>query len=345
MIMRQVSAALKGDRTVSSLLFRVVRIGAQYFPDLNLERTRLAEAGAELVAIGRCQGDELVAACSDVDGAINYGGRFTAEVIARLPARLRYLVQASTGYDLVDVAAATERGIAVANLPFQCIDEVANHALALLLAANKRLLTAVPRVRRGEWSPRALLPIGPITGETLGLLSFGNIARAVAERAKPFKLHVIAHDPYVPQETIRSHGVEPVEFDELLARSDYLSVHAPLIPATYHLLNASAFARMKPTAIVVNTARGQVIDEEALLNALRNGQIAGAGLDVLEQEPPDPANPLLHMENVVVTPHSAGTSNASLPRNREQALDAMACFLQGKQPDGLLNPSAFRHSR
>ncbi|MBX6770919.1 MAG: C-terminal binding protein [Chloroflexi bacterium] len=313
--------------------------------DLSEERAAVEAAGGRLVAFSGADEQSLLAGLREVDIVLNRAfNRYDARILGQME-RCRAIVQPSTGYDLIDVDAATERRILVINLPFQCVDEVANHALALILALNRKLDVAQARVRAGDWNPRALLPIGPITGETLGLLGFGNIARATGERARALKMNVLAYDPYVDPSIARSLGVELVALDELLRRSDYISCHLPLNPRTHHLISEAQFRQMKPSAIFVNTARGGVVDEAALVRALQNGWIAAAGLDVLEKEPPDPTNPLLHMENVIVTPHLAGTSNATPLRNRRQAIAALVAYIKGERPDGLVNPSVWERAR
>jgi D-3-phosphoglycerate dehydrogenase len=313
--------------------------------DLSEERAAVEAAGGRLVAFSGADEHSLLAGLREVDIVLNRAfNRYDARILGQME-RCRAIVQPSTGYDLIDVDAATERGILVINLPFQCVDEVANHALALILALNRKLDVAQARVRAGDWNPRALLPIGPITGETLGLLGFGNIARATGERARALKMNVLAYDPYVDPSIARSMGVDLVALDELLHRSDYVSCHLPLNPRTHHLISEAQFRQMKPSAIFVNTARGGVVDEAALVRALQNGWIAAAGLDVLEKEPPDPTNPLLHMENVIVTPHLAGTSNATPLRNRRQAIAALVAYIKGERPDGLVNPSVWERAR
>ncbi|MGH2460286.1 MAG: C-terminal binding protein, partial [Chloroflexota bacterium] len=271
-------------------------------------------------------------------------GRFDAKINGQLD-RGRAIVQPSTGDDAIDVDAATERGVVVINLPFQCLDEVVNHAIAFILALNRKLDVAQAQIRAGTWNPRGLLPIGPLTGETLGLLGFGNIARETGRRAQIFNLKVVAYDPFVDPAIARGLNVELLSLDEVLRRSDYVSCHLPLNPKTYHSIGEAQFRQMKPSAIFVNTARGRVVDEAALIAALRNGRIAAAGLDVLEQEPPDPNNPLLRMENVMVTPHLAGTSDATPPRQRRQAIEGIVAYVKGEKPDGLVNPLAWDRAR
>jgi D-3-phosphoglycerate dehydrogenase len=178
-----------------------------------------------------------------------------------------------------------------------------------------------------------------LLGQTLGLFAFGNVAHCTARRAKAFGMHVIACDPYVSELEISGAGVEPVSFPELLERSDYLSIHAPHNQETEHTFNAAAFERMRETAVIINTARGPIIDEPALINALQSGSIAGAGLDVLEQEPPEPDNPLLGMENVLVTPHVASATTRMRPETRRRVGREVALVLRGRWPMSCVNPT------
>ena len=305
--------------------------------DIDDERAALEAVGAKLTVVEATDAATLVAGLRDADLVVNRWGQFDQAVIRQLD-RCRAILQPSTGYDPIDVDAATEYGVVVLNLPIQCIDEVANHAMAFVLALNRKLDEGQRRVLRGSWDPRSLLPIGPLTGETFGLLGFGNIARETGRRAQAFKMQVIAYDPFVDATRAQDMGVELTSFDDVLRRSDYVSCHFPLNPRTFHAMSEPQFRMMKPTAIFVNTARGRLVDEAALLRALREGWIAAAGLDVLEQRPPDPANPLLKLENVIVTPHLAGTSNATPPRQRRQVIEFIVEFARGERPAGLVNP-------
>ncbi|MEK9749337.1 MAG: C-terminal binding protein, partial [Pseudomonadales bacterium] len=235
----------------------------------------------------------------------------------------------------------TRAGIVVTNVPDVFIEEVADHTLMLLLAAGRRVKMMDQLVREGRWyEGRPILNHVPrLWGQTLGLVSFGNVATAVARRAKAFGLHVIAYDPYVSELKMTAEGVEPVTFDELLERSDYLSVHPGLNAQTRGMMNDAAFAKMKSTAVIINCGRGPVIDEAALIRALQAGQIAAAGLDVLEQEPPDPNNPLLAMDNVIITPHAASATTRMRTETRRRNGREVALVLQGKWPMSCVNPT------
>ena len=303
--------------------------------------SEVLEAVADIVEIRADTTAEFAEGVSTVDGVMtSWGLRIDHEVIAAMK-RCVVIGVGSVGVDMVNVEAATAAGIVVTNVPDVAIDEVADHAMMLLLDAARMTPVMAGMARRGEWyqarpivsSRRRLL------GQTLGLLAFGNVARATARRAKAFGLHVITYDPYVSELKIIAEGVEPVSYHELLERSDFLSIHAPLNAETEHVLDAVALARMKPSAIVINTARGPIVDEAALLEALRNGVIAAAGLDVTEHEPPEPDNPLLAMDNVVLTPHIASASSRMRPETRRRAAREVSLVLRGRWPMSCVNPT------
>ena len=251
------------------------------------------------------------------------------------------IVSMGHGFDRIDHDAATERGVMVVNTAGFCTEEVANHAIMLLLACAKKLITMHQLTGAGDWrgAHARIAPMPQIYGEVLGLVGLGNIARATANRAKALGMVVIAHDPYVSPWTAKEYRVELVAtLDELAARSDFVSIHTPLNKETEKLLGESFFDAMKPTAFFINTCRGPTVDERALIQALRDGKIAGAGLDVFEQEPTPPDNPLLHMENVIVTPHSAGYSDASIIESELRVGQEAARILRGSWPLSLVNP-------
>ena len=295
---------------------------------------------ADIIEIRADTPAEFAAGAREMDAIItSWGLRIDKQVIESLK-KCVVIGVGSVGVDMVDVDAATAAGIVVTNVPDVFIEEVADHALMLLLACA-RLTPAMARMaREGQWyQARPILSRVPrLLGQTLGLFAFGNVARCTARRAQAFGLHVIAYDPYVSELEISAMGVEPVSFAELLARSDYLSIHAPHNEETEHAINASALAQMKPTAVLINTARGPIIDEAALIEALRRGTIAGAGLDVLEQEPPKADNPLLAMENVVVTPHVASATTRMRPETRRRTAREVALALRGRWPMSCVNP-------
>ena len=306
-----------------------------------LELEGLAKV-ADIVEIRADTPAEFAAGVQDVDAIVtSWGLRIDKQVIDSMK-KCVVIGVGSVGVDMVDVEAATAAGIVVTNVPDVFIEEVADYAMMLLLNVS-RLTPMMARMAKeaGQWyQARPILSRVPrVMGQTLGLFAFGNVARCTARRAKAFGMHVVAYDPYVSELEMSALGVEPVSFAELLARSDYLSVHAPHNDETEHSINAAAFAQMKHTAIVINTARGPIIDEQALIEALRSGAIAGAGLDVLEQEPPAPDNPLLSMENVLVTPHVASASTRMRPETRRRAAREVALVLRGRWPMSCVNPT------
>jgi len=282
----------------------------------------------------------------DADAVMVTSAQVTAEAMDRLP-RLRVIGRPGIGYDVVDVEAATARGIAVFSAPGFCAREVADHTLMMVLALARKAPMLHNAVRRGIYE-RGLASPMPATYEmTLGLIAFGEIAREVAVRAKAFGFALIACDPFVEPSVAARYGVTLVALDELLARSDIVSVHAPLTKETFHLLGEREFARMKPTAYVVNTARGSVIDQAALVAALQSGRIAGAGLDVFEREPLERDSPLATMDNVILTPHTGGMSNSSQIAVRHRTARNIAAALVGEWPQtrDFVNPQVQGHPR
>lgn len=296
---------------------------------------------ADLVEVTGRTPEAFIDATRDADALItSWGIRIDARIIAGLE-RCTVIGVGSVGVDMVDVDAATAAGIVVTNVPDVFIEEVADHAIMLLLAAVRRVGITDAMVRDGRWlEGRPLLSAVPrLMGRTLGLVGFGNVARGVARRAAGFGLHIVACDPYVSELTISDSGVEPVEWDELLARSDYVSLHTPLNDETRHLLDRRAFEHMRPGVVVVNTARGPVIDEAALVEALHSGRVGAAGLDVLEREPPQADNPLLQLDSVVITPHVASATTRMRPATRRRVGREVAMVLRGYWPMSCVNPT------
>jgi D-3-phosphoglycerate dehydrogenase len=258
-------------------------------------------------------------------------------------------MQCTVGYDRIDVDAATRLGILVANSPLFCIEEVSDQAAMLLLACARRLPQQLAAARRHGWSrPPAVEAMGAVErlrGQTLGFVGFGKIARLTAEKLAGFGLRYLAHDPYLTRDAVRPWNVELVSLDELCRRADFVTMHALLNAETRAMFGAAQFRAMKPTAYFVNTSRGGTVDEAALILALREGWIAGAALDVLEQEPPHPDNPLLTLPNVLLTPHTAGHGEGSMADNRRQSVDQVVRFLGGRWPSSLVNPAARARAR
>lgn len=302
------------------------------FPTLDPERGVLEPLGVEVVAC-QCQtvGD-VIAAAQDADALLVQWAPVTAEVIAALPDRCRVVVRYGIGTDNVDLGAAAARGLVVCNVPDYCIDEVADHTLALALATARQIPQIDARVRAGTWKITPDAPMPAFRASTFGLVGLGRIARAVADRARAFGFRLAAYDPYADASAFADAGAEPLPLGQLLAESDLLSLHAPLTDATRHLLRAETLATMKPTARIVNTSRGGLIDTVALADALARGVVAGAALDVFEAEPLPDGHPLRSAPNALLTSHVAWFSQQSLPALQRLAAEEAARVLRGEPP-------------
>ena len=288
---------------------------------------------------------QVLEAVRDADVGLCGREPYTDEVFAGAP-KLKMVIRYGVGVDTIDLDAATRHGVIVGHLPDFCIREVANHALVLLLNCAKKIPQLDRATRQQGWGAKSLLqPMGPIHGETVGLFAFGNIARALANRLKALQMRVIAYDPFTPEMTFAHAGVERVNMDELARQSDYVSCHLPLNPKTSGMINAGFFRQMKPTAYFVNTSRGAVVNETDLIAALVEGRIAGAGLDVFEQEPISPDHPFCRMDNVVLTPHTASYSDKTMEIQRRRIGKDALSVCRGGLPDFIANPQVLAHRR
>jgi D-3-phosphoglycerate dehydrogenase len=288
---------------------------------------------------------DLIQALRDVDVAMVQGHGFDAAAFAHmgLHGRCKGLVSFGHGYDHLDLDAATRHGVIVANTASFGTEEVSNHTMMHFLVCARKFVLHDKQVRNGVWTRKTLAPMGHIAGQVFGIVGLGDIGRAVARKAKAFGLEVIAYDPYVASWDALEYGVEIIDsLDELCQRSDYLSVHVYLNPETRYLIGRAQFAVMKPTAYLINCARGGVVDEAALIEALQQGRLAGAGLDVFEKEPVDPANPLLKMDNVSLTNHYASYSEVAWERAQSQLGEEAVRIAAGMWPMSLINPDV-RH--
>jgi len=300
------------------------------------EEAILKEAGASLTYGNAKTEAELIELTRDADAIINVYIQVTAKVIDSLK-KCRVIVRRGIGYDNVDVAAATARGIPVANVLDYCIEEVADHTLALLLSTARRVVLGTNQISSGGWNFKDLLPVPALKDCTLGLVGFGKIPRAVAQRARCFGLNIQTSDPFIPAELAAEHGVKLVSLEELLKSSDFISVHAPLNEQTRGMISKREFALMKASAVLINTARGPVVDEQALIEALENKRISFAALDVMTKEPPIPDNPLRKMKNVILTPHLAWYSERSARLAGEKAAQDIVRVFNGYFPKYLVN--------
>lgn len=315
---------------MSSPRFKVV-VTDSVFPHLEVERRILGQAGAELVALQAHRDEELLEPVADADGLLVCFAPVTRRVV-EAARRCRIIARYGIGVDNVDLATATARGIVVTNVPDYCVEEVSDHTLALLLACARRVVWLDRGVRAGRWDARDAVPVRRLSGQTLGLVGFGKIPRLVARKAQAFGLRVLGFDPYLDPSVLRELGVEPVGLRALLERSDYVSLHVPLTPQTERLVDESALRWMKPTAYLINTARGRIVDEGALVRALERRWIAGAALDVLPTEPPPQDDPLRSAPNVILTPHVAFYSEESLQELQRKAAEEVARVLTGQTP-------------
>ncbi|HVK17741.1 MAG TPA: phosphoglycerate dehydrogenase [Fimbriiglobus sp.] len=299
----------------------------------------LREAGLELVYPSRnaqMSEDELLELLPGCTAALAGSEPYTRRVIAAASAAgLKVIARAGVGYDGVDVEAATDHGIPVCIAPGTNQEAVAEHTFLLILALAKNLLTQHALMTQGQWPRRAVLPL---RGKTLGVVGCGRTGKAVAVRGRAFGMRVIGHDPCWDQEFLGLHNVEQLPFEEVVRQSDYLSLHVPLMPGTRQMINSRTLALIKPTAFLINTARGGVVNEADLYDALKNRRIAGAGLDVYDVEPPG-ENPLLTLDNVVLTAHTAGVDLQSRDDMARVAAQAIVRMLCGDWPEGwVVNP-------
>jgi len=308
------------------------------------ENEALAPLDAEIVEIDASSENAFISAAHDADAVYAKGRPFTKRMIDGLQ-RCKIIALGTVGVDSVDVTAATARGIPVTNVPDTFIEEVADHAMMLILATFRRLIEQDRMVREGRWREgRPALDQPRLIGQTLGFIAFGHVARQVAVRARPFGLRLVAYDPYVEELAMSPYGVEPVTLEELLRMSDFVSMHAPATEDARRMLTERHFRMMKPTALFINTGRGSTVDETSLIKALQEGWIAGAGLDVLETEPPNPDNPLLKMDKVILTPHVASASGRFDPVRRRRVGHEIALALKGMWPRSCVNPTVLERT-
>jgi len=318
-----------------------VAVADSVFPNLDPARAVVSRIGGELQLASEPTPEAIMRIAKDADAVLVTYAKITADMIQQMT-KCRIISRFGIGVDNVDIAEATKARIVVTKVPDYCTDEVSDHTMALLLAAVRKIPFINAQVQGGKWQMPAVVPIHRLRGSVMGLVGFGRIPQLVAPKAKAFGMKVIAYDPYVPKEVFAGAGVESVDFPTLLKTSDYVSIHSPLVPETKGLFNAEAFKQMKRNAYVVNTARGPIIDEAALAAALDAGQIAGAALDVMTQEPPGAASPLFGRDNVIITPHTSFYSEESLVELQTKAAEEVVAVLSGKAPRNPVNPEALQ---
>ena len=313
------------------------------WPSIEPEKAVLAKIGAELVVAPDSGENTLAEMARDVDGILTCFAQVTGRVL-QAAEKCVVVGRYGVGVDNIAVDVATELGMAVTYVPDYCVEEVSDHVMGLLLTWNRRVAYFDRLVKASGWGSLSLtMPILRLCGKKLGIVGFGRIGQAVCRKALAFGLEVLTSDPFVAADTATQLGAKMVDMQELLKESDFVTLHSPLIPETRNMIGAAELRLMKPTAFLVNCARGPLIDEDALHEALRDSRIGGAGLDVLVEAHPAPDHPLLRMENVIITPHVAFFSEEAVLELEERAAGEVAAVLQGRMPDNLVNKEVLDH--
>jgi len=308
-------------------------------PDRVLKQ--FTDEGIEFADIPCTEPEQVVDCAADADVIWVFGGSYviSADILDRLP-RCRAILRSGTGTDNIPVDKATELGIVVANTPETTMHPVSDHMIALLLAMVRHIVIQDRWIREGRWEQEhfGLWPNWHLQGRTLGLVGFGRIARLIVEKVRGFNFRIVAFDPAVDAAVMAEHDVEPVSLDHIFEQSDFVSLHCPLTDQTYHIVDESKLRKMKPNAMLINTSRGKLIDEPALIRALTEGRIAAAALDVFETEPIDPDNPLLKMKNIVLTPHLAGNSSEFPDNFWNDSERTLLALSKDQMPPWYVNP-------
>lgn len=318
---------------MKSYKFKVV-FAYSYHTSLTPEKALLDEIDAEIIADECKTEDETIEICKDADALMVQHAKITRRVIENL-SKCKIIARFGVGYDSVDVKAATDHGIMVANVPDYCVDEVSSQVIAFIMALSRKIALLNNSVKSGNWDFQIAVPIFRLQGQMLGIIGLSRIGSATAKKALGLGFKVQAYDPYVSHSDL---DVTFVDLDELLQTSDFISIHTPLTDETYHLFGRNELRKMKKEAFLINTARGGIIDEAALYGALKAGTIAGAAVDVFEQEPPSPNNPLLKLDNFIVTPHCSFYSEQSNNLLQLETTRAVVAVLNGGTPRSLVNP-------
>ena len=305
------------------------------------EKEEFGQIGAELILVQVEKEEDLIRTCKEADGLLNQYALLTRRVLENLP-KCKVVARYGVGVDSIDLRAASDLGIIVANVPDYCMDEVANHTLAMILTLNRKTAFFDRKVRSGQWDFRQGIPILRTQGRTLGLVGCGKIGLEVAKRISGFGVRVITFDPYLEKAPV---GVELKDLDTVLKESDFISIHCPLNESTRHLIGEREFKKMEKKPLLINTSRGPIVDEGALIEALRGGRLSGAGLDVLEKEPPDLQSPLLKMENVILSPHVGFYSVESISELKRRTAENVSAVLLGKLPRSVVNREVIGKTR
>jgi D-3-phosphoglycerate dehydrogenase / 2-oxoglutarate reductase len=319
-----------GDDAEKTMPRTIIAVTDSPFPSLDPAKKALARLDPEYRMAKSQSPEDILSVARDADAILVTYAKLPGDLLRQLK-NCKAIGRFGLGVDNIDLPAAKELGIAVNYVPDYCLREVSDHAMALLLALARKVAFSNKLVQAGRGEVPPIVPLRRLEGQVLGLIGFGNIPRTLAPKAKAFGLHVLTHDPYVSADVLAAAGVEGVSFDELLGRSDFISVHAPLLPATRGLMNASAFAKMKNRAFLINTARGPLVDEAALVAALDSGHLGGAALDVVATEPLAKDSPLLGRDNVILTPHTAFYSVEALEELQTKCASDVARVLSGEK--------------
>jgi D-3-phosphoglycerate dehydrogenase len=307
------------------------------WPSTDVEEEILSRVGADIVLAETGEEPELLTLAPKADAILTTWARVPAAVI-RAAERLQTIGNYGIGVDNIDLVEATALGVPVTNVPAYCLDEVAEHALAMIFAFGRQIIAYDEGIRAGAWETRLRTPLHRIRGGTLGVVGFGRIGRTVARSAVALGMRVIVCDPFVGDASIEDEGCEKRTLDELLEAADYVSLHVPLTPATEHLIGEAELRRMKRSAYLVNVSRGSLVDQAALVRALEERRIAGAGLDVFHPEPLPTSHPLFALPDVIATPHVAFYSEESLRDLQTSAAENVAAVLAGRRPRWVVNP-------
>jgi D-3-phosphoglycerate dehydrogenase len=305
------------------------------------EKEEFGRVRAELILAQVQKEEDLIRACKEADGLVNQYALLTRRVFENLP-KCKVVSRYGVGVDSVDLKAATDFGIIVANVPDYCMDEVANQTISMILTLIRKTAFFDKKVKSGQWDFHMGIPIHRTTGKTLGLIGCGRIGLEVAKKISCFGVKVIAFDPYL-EKTLG--GVELRDLDSVLKESDFISIHCPLNDSTRHLIGEKEFKKMEKKPLLINTSRGPIVDERALIQALGEGLLSGAGLDVLEKEPPDSQSPLLKMENVVLSPHMGFYSEESISELKRRTARNVSDVLMGKRPSSVVNREVMGKTR
>jgi D-3-phosphoglycerate dehydrogenase len=311
-----------------------------YHQNFHIEKEILAEINAEVV-ISHCKTEEdVIKICSNMDGLLVSYVPIGKKVIENLH-KCKVIVKYAVGANNIDLGAATQKGIYVANVPNYCIEEVSTHTVALLLNLVRNILVYDKSIKKGAWNPLIGDPIFRIKNKVLGIIGFGHVGKRVAEKIRPFGLTILIYDPLVNNELISKYGAKKVELKTLLHQSDYISLHCPLNKSTKHLIDFKEIEMMKKGVFLVNTSRGEIINQKALYDALQNGKIARAALDVLEKDPPSLTD-IINTDNIIYTPHVAWNSVEAEIELRKLAAQEVKRVLEGGRPLNLVNREVLR---